>query len=169
VGNGDKRCLIQISESTWGDAHGISPPMAVVDPIKQKADVPQDALDDAHAESVLIAFKALLAGLSAEQQERIRVALFPSNSAPRAGQVLGTILKLVPRDRAFTIEEVKKSVEAEGVQATAKAIYNALGYLTRKKKITRVGHGRYMVDGVEIITTEELDAGPPTRDMIDDY
>jgi hypothetical protein len=137
-----------------------------IEPIKNPADAPQNALDDAHAESVLAAFKALLAGLSPEQQERVRAALFqtfPANSAPRPGQVLGTILKLVPRDRAFTIEEVKKSIEAEGIQATAKAIYNALGYLTRKNKIQRIGHGRYIVEGLAFVTSDEI-AGGLTKD-----
>ncbi len=137
--------------------------MAVIDPTKNTADAPQNALDDAHAESVLAAFKALLAGLSPEQQERVRAELFksfPPNSSPRAGQVLGTILKLVPRDRAFTIEEVKKSIEAEGIQATAKAIYNALGYLTRKHKIQRIGHGRYVIGGIPIVTSDELGGAP---------
>jgi hypothetical protein len=129
-------------------------------------DAPLNGVDDAHAESVVSAFKALLAGLSPEQQERVRAALFnsfPQNSAPRAGQVLGTILKLVPRDRSFTIEEVRKSIEAEGIQATAKAIYNALGYLTRKQKIQRIGHGRYIIGGMPVVTSDEL-GGAPSRD-----
>jgi hypothetical protein len=144
--------------------------MANVTPLKA-ADQTPNALDDAHAESVVTALKALFAGLSPAQQERVRAELLKSSSfaLPRAAQVLGTILKLVPRDRPFTIEEVKKSVEAEGIQATAKAIYNSLGYLTRKHKLTRIGHGRYMFESVEITTSEELDSGPPTRLMIDDY
>jgi hypothetical protein len=137
-----------------------------VGPIEDAADASGNALDDAHAESVVTAFKALLAGLSPEQQERVRAALFksfPQNSAPRAGQVLGTILKLVPRDRAFTIDEVKKSIEAEGIQATVKAIYNALGYLTRKHKIHRIGHGRYSIGGMPVVTSDEL-GGEPSRE-----
>jgi hypothetical protein len=137
-----------------------------VDPIKNTVEKRENAPDDAHAESVLTAFKALLAGLSPEQQERVRAALFksfPPNSSPRAGEVLGTILKLVPRDRAFTIEEVKKRIEAEGIQATIKAIYNALGYLTRKHKIQRIGHGRYSIGGVPLVTSDEL-GGEPSRD-----
>ncbi len=134
-------------------------------------DNPADSqLDDAHAESIVNAVKALLAGLSPEQQERVRAKIFPNNSFPRAGEVLGTILKLVRPGESFTIDDVKKSIEAEGIQATAKTIYNSLGYLTRKQKITRIGHGRYMIEGAgELTTLEELDAGPPTRNMIDDY
>ena len=134
------------------------------------SDSASNSLDDSYAESIVSAFKVLLAGLSPEQQERVRSKLFPNNSSPRAGDVLGTILKLVPRGESFTIGDVKKSIEAEGIQATAKAIYNSLGYLTRKRRITRIGHGRYIVDGAELTTLEELeDAGPPTRLMIDDY
>jgi hypothetical protein len=140
--------------------------MPITNPTNNSDTTAQNALDDAHAESVVTAFKALLAGLSPEQQERVRADLyksFPPNSAPRAGQVLGTILRLVPRDRPFTIEDVKKGIESEGVQATAKAIYNALGYLTRKEKITRIGHGKYIIDGLAWITSDEL-GGAPSKD-----
>lgn len=118
-----------------------------------------DALDEAVAESVVAAFNGLLASLSPEQQALVRAKItlpFPQNEAPRAGQVLGKILQFVPRDRSFTIDEVKQKIEADGIQATAKAIYNALGYLTRKKIITRIGHGRYMVDGQPVITSDDL-------------
>lgn len=137
-----------------------------LDALNNAANVSQNALDDARAESVITAFKTLLDGLSPELQERVRTSLFksfPQNSPPRPGQVLGTILKLVPRDRAFTIEDVKKTIEAEGIQATVKAIYNALGYLTRKNKIQRIGHGRYAIEGMSIVTSDEL-GGEPSRD-----
>jgi hypothetical protein len=140
--------------------------MADAQPIINAIEPAQNALDDAHAESIVTAFKALLAGLSPEKQERVRAELFksfPANSAPRAGQVLGTILRLVPRDRPFTIEDVKKGIESEGIPATAKAIYNALGYLTRKEKITRIGHGRYVIDGLVWVTSDEL-GGAPSKD-----
>ena len=139
--------------------------------LKNPADASQSAIDDARAESVIAAFKTLLDGLSPDLQERVRASLFesfPQNSTARPGQVLGTILKFVPRDRAFTIEEVKRKIEAEGIQATAKAIYNALGYLTRKRRIQRVGHGRYIVEGVLLETADDLGVGPPTRHEIDD-
>ena len=138
--------------------------MANVTPLKAEDQAP-DALDDAHAESVVTALKALIAGLSPAQQERVRAELLKSTSfaTPRAVQVLGTILKLVPRDRAFTIDEVKKSIEAEGIQATVKAIYNALGYLTRKHKIQRIGHGRYSIGGMPVVTSDEL-GGEPSRE-----
>lgn len=130
-----------------------------------------DASHEALAQSVVDSFNTLMSGLPREVQALVRTKLaetFP-NQQPRAREVLATILKLVPRDRPVTIDDVKKTVESEGILASAKAIANALNYLARKNRITRIGHGRYMVDGVQIVTDEILDAGPPTRDMIDDY
>jgi hypothetical protein len=123
----------------------------------------QNALDDARAEDVVTAFKTLLSGLSPEIQERVRASLhkaFPSNITPRPREVLATILKLVPRDRAVTIDEVKKTVEAEGIPATAKTIANALNYLRQKQKVVRVGHGKYMIDGRLWVTSDDLGGGP---------
>ena len=128
----------------------------------------QNALDDARAQEVVSAFQSIVNGLSPEIQERVRVILpktFPANQRPR--EVLATILRLVPRDRSVSVDEVQKSVEAEGIQATAKVIANALGYLTRKKKIIRVGHGRYMVDGEMVVTSDNL-GGAPSRHEEDD-
>jgi hypothetical protein len=143
--------------------------MAEIQP-SNRIDAEPNALDDAHAESVVVAFKALFAGLSPDQQERVRTAIFrsfPEETTPRPGQVLGTILRLVPKDRAFTIDEVKKQIEAEGIQATAKAIYNALGYLTRKQKIERIGHGLYMVGGMMVVTSDQLGGAPSKNEEHD--
>src|ERR1043165_8514179 len=95
-----------------------------------------DSLDEAVAESVVAAFNGLLSKLSSEQQNLVRSKIgvpVANSDAPRAGQVLGRILQFVPRDRPFTVKEVKQKIEQDGIQATAKAIYNAIGYLTRKK------------------------------------
>jgi hypothetical protein len=135
-------------------------------PSKEDEEPTLNALDDARAEGVVTAFKTLLSGLSPEIQERVRASLlksFPSNSTQRPREVLAAVLKLIPRDRVVTIDEVQKSVEAQGLQATAKAIANALGYLTRKKKIIRIAHGRYMIDDEMVITSDNL-GGAPSKD-----
>jgi hypothetical protein len=128
--------------------------------------ITDDSLDEAVAESVVAAFNGLLSKLSPEQQTLVRAKIglpIAHNEAPRAGQVLGKILQFVPRNRPFTVKEVKQKIDEDGIQATAKAIYNALGYLTRKKVIIHIGHGRYMVDGQPVITSDVL-GGAPSRD-----
>lgn len=145
--------------------------MVAINQSAQAPDSAQNAPEDAIADGVLDAIKTLISSLPAEQQKRAKAGFykaFPPENQTRPGHVLGTILKLVPKDREFTIDEVKKRVESEGVQATAKAIHNALGYLRKKETIVRVGHGRYIVDGALFETTEDLGVGPPTRHEIDD-
>jgi hypothetical protein len=66
-------------------------------------DEDDSTVDDEYADRVVTAFKTLLAGLSPEQQEPVRTQVFPNNSTSRAGKVLGTILRLVPRFKAVAL------------------------------------------------------------------
>ncbi|MBR0722057.1 hypothetical protein [Bradyrhizobium manausense] len=123
----------------------------------------KDVSDDARAEEIVAAVKTFLGELSPEMQERVRTKLFPSSSQARPREVLATILKLVPRGQEVTIDDVKKAVGAEGISTTAKAIADALNYLWRKQRAVRVGHGRYMIDGALVVTSDDL-GGAPSRD-----
>ena len=82
--------------------------------------------------------------------------------APRAGEVLGTIVQFLrPRpNQPWTVEEIKEGIAARGIEATAKEVYNALGYLTRKQRIKRVGYGQYLVDGALLTTADDLGVEP---------
>ncbi len=68
-------------------------------------------------------------------------------AVPRAGDVLSTVVNLIPRDRAWTVRELKSRVEESGSPVADKELYNAIGYLTRKHHIQRVGPGRYVING----------------------
>ena len=59
-----------------------------------------------------------------------------SDDFPRAGAVLRAVSTL---SGEFTTADAR----ARAPNAQAKEIYNALGYLTRKKRIKRLGYGRY--------------------------
>ncbi|MBS0247396.1 MAG: hypothetical protein JSR61_12310 [Proteobacteria bacterium] len=76
--------------------------------------------------------------------------------APRAGEVLGTIIRLLPKQKAWSVAELKQHVDQAGVQATDKEIYNAVGYLTRKGRVRRVAYGRYLVDGMLVETADDF-------------
>ena len=83
-------------------------------------------------------------------------------SHPKAGDVLATIIRLLPRQKSWTVAELKQQISERGVEAKPKEIYNALGYLTRHERITRIGYGRYLVDGIEVVTSDDL-GGPNIR------
>jgi hypothetical protein len=70
------------------------------------------------------------------------------------------IVKLLPRQREWSVAEIKHKIDERGVAATAKEIYNALGYLTRKKHIRHIGYGRYLIDGIPVVTTDPLGGQP---------
>lgn len=61
-----------------------------------------------------------------------------SPDLPRAGAVLRAVSTL---SGEFTTADAK----AKAPNAPAKEVFNALGYLTRKKRIQRIGYGRYRV------------------------
>lgn len=83
--------------------------------------------------------------------------------APRAGDVLGAVIHLFPKRPEWTVQQLIESLEAAGVEHTPKAVYNALGYLRRKDKIQKTGHGRYTIGGIPIVTSDDL-GGAPTKD-----
>src|SRR5271169_4523037 len=84
-----------------------------------------------HAESVLAAIKTLVAGLPPEERERLIGELtkaFRPIPTPRAGSgdVLTEIVRLLPEQRSWTVEQIKQRVESSGLKAEPKTIYNAL-------------------------------------------
>jgi len=54
------------------------------------------------------------------------------------GEVLRKVVQFLSTRKDFTIAELKQQISA-----SPKEIYNAVGYLTRKQHIRRVGYGRY--------------------------
>lgn len=116
------------------------------------------------------AITALLEPYAPEVRDRILSKLtqiLRPIPAPRAGEVLGALVRLLPQQRSWTVEALKESVEASGVEAPSKELYNALGYLTRKGRIRRVGYGRYSIDGAQIVTSDDL--GGATLSQEDEY
>lgn len=111
-------------------------------------------------------------GLSAQEQEQVlkevteKLRPIP---VPRAGDVLSKIVNLIPRDRDWTVKELKNRVEQQGDTVADKEIYNAIGYLTRKQHIHRLGQGRYIINGVGMVTADDLGGQPSiTEGDLDD-
>lgn len=125
---------------------------------------------DPRSQTMLSAARTLIRGLPYEDQEtlwRELTDIVKPIPAPRAGEVLGAVVRLLPKQRDWTVEDLKKDVKDQGVDASPKELYNAIGYLVRKGRIQRVGYGRYTVDGVEVVTSDDL-GGANTRNE-DEY
>jgi hypothetical protein len=126
---------------------------------------PSDA--DPHEASVLAAMTALADGLSPEARQRVFAALnqkYEPIPAPRAGsgEVLAEIVRLLPEQRSWTVEQIKTRVERKVAGTDPKAIYNALTYLKRRNDIVHDAYGRYTVRGIHFVTSDDLGGGPPT-------
>jgi hypothetical protein len=108
--------------------------------------------------------KLVLHALPPDQQQlafdELTAALRPI-PAPRAGQVLATIVRLLPRKADWTVDDIKQEVASRGVEATPKEIYNSLGYLVRKGHVRRIGYGQYVIDGAGVVTSDTLGGEPP--------
>jgi hypothetical protein len=139
--------------------------MSNVQPFPAKSDTEQPT--DRAVQAIVSAIDTLIDGLNPTEKElilrKVTEKLRPI-PVPQAGDALGIVVQLIPRDRQWTVAELKRCVEEQNTPVTAKEIHNALGYLTRKRHIQRVGYGRYMLGGIPVVTTDEPGGQPSTTE-----
>ena len=136
--------------------------------IPEKRSSDEKLSDNEHSAKIADAIRSLLSTLPQKMRERLLEEMLSEMrpiQAPRAGEVLGTVVRLLRRQPNWTTEQIREEVSKEGVEASNKEVYNALGYLTRRGHVRRVGYGRYIIDGVGVVTSEDLSVEPwPTED-----
>lgn len=138
--------------------------MPTVVPFPPSSD-PSSKPPDSRVRTVIDAVKLLLDALALDEQHDVLKAInqqVQPIATPRAGELLGKIVRWIPRDSAWTVEDAKREVAAQGIEASPKEIYNAIAYLSRKGHVRRIGYGRYIVDGVGVTTSDDL-GGEPAR------
>lgn len=120
---------------------------------------PHGDTDSSVSEERLFAIKTLIKTLNREEQELLLQHLTEAvgSNQLRRGDVLGVIASILPLRRDWTVEQLKQQViDEHRVPASPKEIYNAVGYLARTGRLQRVGYGRYIYNGMEITTSEDL-------------
>lgn len=85
-----------------------------------------------------------------------------------SSDVLTEIIRLLPQQRSWTVEQVKQKIEERGLNADPKAVYNALTYLKRRNDIVHHGYGRYSVGGLAFVTSEEVGGTPTPHEQHDE-
>ena len=138
--------------------------MSDVVPFPPPRESPSVASVDPRDGKLIDAIKLLLSTLPRDEQLRVLQELtreVQPISAPRAGGVLGTIVRWIPPKRQWTVEDAKRGVAEQGVSASPKEVHNAIAYLTRKRRIRRISYGLYMVDDEAVVTSDNLGGGPP--------
>jgi hypothetical protein len=139
--------------------------MPIVVPFPPSSIDPTANPPDARVGKVVDAIKLLLDTLTLDEQRGVLKALnqhVQPIDTPRAGELLGKIVRWIPRDSAWTVDDAKREVAAQGIEASPKEIYNAIAYLSRKGHVRRIGYGRYIVDGIGVTTSDDL-GGEPAR------
>lgn len=120
--------------------------------------------DDARVSASVNAIRQLFAALPADQRQIVFLQLAKEISpipTPRGGVVLSEMARILAGRVHWTVPDIKKAFEDSGSDALPKDIYNAVGYLARRGYIKRVGYGRYIVEGAELTTAEDI--GEPSR------
>jgi hypothetical protein len=121
--------------------------------------------DDLRLQKIADAINTLLSPLQPQEQDRILRKITENLChlpTPKAREVLGVIVRLFPQNESWTVDALKQRISERGIEANQKQVYNAIGYLNRKGHIRRIGYGRYVFDGIEIVTSEDL-GGQPSR------
>lgn len=132
--------------------------MGEIASIQPREALPESA-SDPRVRQTLTLIKTLIASLPPADKDRFLqelTATIRPLTAPWAGEVLGAIVRLLPQQSNWTVAELKKKVDEEGVTASPKDVYNAMTYLARKGRIRRVGYGRYLVDGMMMATSDDF-------------
>ena len=132
-----------------------------------------DGEQDARSAGVIKAIWTLLDTLPPAERQRVQqqIADFSPPSAPKkGGDVLGVVLKLIPKRGDWLIEDLKKKVLERTEYTKPKEIYNAVGYLARRGYIRRISYGRYLTeDGQYFVTSDDCGGQPSiTESDLDD-
>lgn len=115
------------------------------------------------AAKILQAIWALVPLLPIADQQRLAddiVKAVRPIPAFRSGEVLGSVVRFLPKRPHWTAKEIRDEVAASGVEATSREVFNAIGYLVRKGRVKRLGNGTYLVDGVGLSTADDLGFDP---------
>lgn len=126
--------------------------------------ISEAAVSDDHT---LALMRKVFDSLTDEQKKAFarEVAEKTNIETQRGGDILKAIVKvlpLFPQQKEWSVSDLKERVEEAGVSAASKEFYNAVGYLSRKGAVQRVGYGRYMIGGA-LLTTMENFGGETTR------
>ena len=130
----------------------------------------QEAPANTEARRLADAIETMLSGYSLADREtviRLLSEKIKPDTSTKAGDVLGTLLRILPKRNEWTVDELKKGVSERGVTATNKQVFNAVGHLTRTGRIKRIGYGRYLFEGINIETTDDFGLGPSRTDEMD--
>lgn len=81
---------------------------------------------------------------------------------------MGIVLNFIQNKKTWSISQVKDEILQQHTDANPKDIYNSINYLAKTGRIKRIGHGKYMIDGNLVVSSDPLGEDPfPNDDQAD--
>lgn len=132
---------------------------------------PSKNADDERDAAVMKAVLSLLDTLPEARRQLVLQKLSAGTkpvSAKRAGEVMGIVLNFIQNKKTWSVSQVKDEILQHHSDANPKDIYNSINYLAKTGRIKRIGHGKYIVDGNLVISSDPLGENPfPNDDQAD--
>lgn len=85
-------------------------------------------------------------------------------STRKSSEVTGIVLKFIQNKKSWSVNEVKNEILQHHADTNPKDIYNTVNYLAKTGRIKRVGHGRYMIDGNLVVSSDAFGEEPFRND-----
>lgn len=107
-------------------------------------------------------FRLAVGQLSAEEMavfnRKLEAALAGIPAERKGGESYGQVVDLFKNRRELTVPQIFEVLKERGEKINSKGIYNAIGYLEKVGRITRVARGKYVLRtwGVGFETDEEI-------------
>lgn len=128
-------------------------------------------IEDARDAAVMKAVLTLLDALPEARRQMVLQKLTASSkpiSSRKLSGTMGIVLDFIRDKRNLSISEIKEEVLQHHAETNPKEIYNTINYLAKTGRIKRIGHGRYMVDGNLVVSSDTLGENPfPNDDQAD--
>jgi hypothetical protein len=125
----------------------------------RQAELPSSAEDRRFDQTIALA-RTLIESLPPDQREPFLLELIrkvrASATGPRAGEVLNTIVQMLPERKQWRAAEVKQIIDERGLVASSKEVYNALHYLARRGSLRRISYGVYEFNGMLLTTSDDF-------------
>lgn len=132
---------------------------------------PSSSADDERDAAVMKAVLTLLDTLPEARRQLVLQKLSAGTkpvSSRRSGEVMGIVLNFIQNKKTWSISQVKDEILQQHTDANPKDIYNSINYLAKTGRIKRIGHGKYMIDGNLVVSSDPLGEDPfPNDDQAD--
>lgn len=141
--------------------------MAQVTPIPTASGEPEDERDAAVMRAVMTLLDTLPEARRQTVLQRLSASARPV-AFRKSSDMMGIVLDFIKGKKSWTVGQIKDEILQQHTDVNPKDVYNTVNYLAKSGRIRRIGHGKYMIDGNLVISSDQLGENPfPNDDQAD--